>query len=308
MLRIPETWLNRIRRRVRDLRHFAPRREKFQRELFGQRYWIPILPPLKDRLHETQPELFSVIQRLYGRYRGAFIDVGSNVGQTLVKVLSVSREIPYFGFEPNINAAFFVKRFLRINGISNDYLIAPFALSNRVEPVTLYLKGVIGSGSSTIASRRKEHSAFKYRDPVVAIDGDLIIPSLPIDRIAIIKVDVEGGELEVLEGLQATLSRHRPFVICEAQPVASRDQDRELAALWEHRQEKLESLMRGLGYVPLLIGADGSLAQVPSLRVGQERSRDYLFVPNQELENALELFGPGARRRPEERPASGREG
>jgi FkbM family methyltransferase len=302
-----QTWLKRIRRRVRALPLFARKRGKFQKELFGRCYWIPIVQQMKDPLKETQPELLSVIRRLYGRYRGAFIDVGVNVGQTLVKVLSIGGEIPYFGFEANLNAAFFVKQFLRVNEINNEYLIAPLALSNRVGPVTLYRKGLLGSGSSTTASYRKSHPSFKYRDPIIAIDGDLVVSTLGIERIAIVKVDVEGGELEVLEGLRATLTKHRPFVICEVQSIDRRDQNGEVAGMREQRQEELERLMRGMGYLPFRIGLDGSWEQVASLRIGQERGRDYLFVPNEELDNAPELFGVAGQRCSEEGPATGKE-
>jgi FkbM family methyltransferase len=291
-----------MRRRVRALPPFARKRGKFQRELFGRCYWIPVVPPLKDRLKETQPELHTVIRRLYGRYSGAFIDVGANVGQTLVKVRSVGGGIPYFGFEPNLNAAFLLRRFLQLNDLNNEYPIAPFALSNRLGPVTLYRKGQLGSGSSTVARYRSTHPSFKYRDPIIAVDGDLVVPTLGIERIAIVKVDVEGGELEVLEGLRATLARHRPFVICEAQVIDRRGQNGEVAAFREERQEELERLMRGMGYLPFLIGSDGSWTPVASLRIGQERGRDYLFVPNEERENAPELFGVGEQRCPEEGP------
>jgi FkbM family methyltransferase len=296
VLEAAQTWLKRMRRRVRALPPFARKRGKFQRELFGRDYWIPFVPPLKDRLKETQPELYTVIRRLYGRYSGAFIDVGANVGQTLVKVLSVGGEIPYFGFEPNLNAAFFLRRFLQLNDLNNEYLIAPLALSNRLGPITLYRKGQLGSGSSTVAGHRKAHPSFKYRDPIIAVDGDRVVSTLGIERIAIVKVDVEGGELEVLEGLRATLAEHRPFVICEAQSIGHRSRDREVAAFREERQEELERLLRGMDYLPFLIGSDGSWTPAASLRIGQERGRDYLFVPKEERQKAPELFGVGEQR------------
>lgn len=38
-------------------------------------------------------------------------------------------------------------------------------------------------------------------------------------RPAIVKVDVEGGELEVLEGMEQILGQDRPFVLCEVLPI-----------------------------------------------------------------------------------------
>ena len=44
-------------------------------------------------------------------YKG-FIDVGVNVGQTLLKLKSISSEINYLGFEPNPNCVNYLKNLI----------------------------------------------------------------------------------------------------------------------------------------------------------------------------------------------------
>ena len=45
--------------------------------------------------------------------------------------------------------------------------------------------------------------------------GDDLLRTLAPNRISFIKIDVEGAELEVLQGLAKTLAEHRPIVLCE---------------------------------------------------------------------------------------------
>ena len=49
--------------------------------------------------------------------------------------------------------------------------------------------------------------------PVVAIDDT--VAELGLDRVDFVKIDVEGGELAVLQGATDTLERHRPIVVFE---------------------------------------------------------------------------------------------
>ena len=64
--------------------------------------------------------------------------------------------------------------------------------------------------------------------------GDRYLESLGIDRVDLIKVDVEGFELQVLAGLTQTLRRHRPTLMLELSDTARlglRDADDFMALL-----------------------------------------------------------------------------
>src|SRR5262249_34906377 len=63
---------------------------------------------------------------------------------------------------------------------------------------------------------------------------------LAIGDIALIKIDVEGGEMEVLSGMKDTLRTKRPWVICE---VLHRDPLADETA-YRERLASLEALLR----------------------------------------------------------------
>jgi FkbM family methyltransferase len=61
-------------------------------------------------------------------------------------------------------------------------------------------------------------------------------------RLAFLKIDAEGAELEILDGAAETLARHRPVVFCEFNDVVLRDAGRSSAELLQR--------FRSLGYDP----------------------------------------------------------
>lgn len=71
-------------------------------------------------------------------------------------------------------------------------------------------------------------------------DGDIDIVSIDElnldERVSLIKVDVEGMDLDVLQGATQTLLRDRPWVVCEAATVSQRN--------------AVASFMAELGYLP----------------------------------------------------------
>jgi hypothetical protein len=77
--------------------------------------------------------------------------------------------------------------------------------------------------------------------------GDSVREELAPDRIAILKVDVEGAEADVLEGLERTIARHRPYILIEILPysVGRIDQDGEIAAeIRSRRMAATDRLLR----------------------------------------------------------------
>jgi FkbM family methyltransferase len=170
-----------------------------------------------DTSDRHEPFLREVVRRLLEARPGPFIDVGVNVGQTLMKVLSIDPQRAYVGFEPQVGCCYFVDQFLRLNGLRNA-MVLPIGLSDSNRILTLYSSGqcdVMASltGDCDVTGEHRPDATH-----VQTRIGDEVLAELGISAISAIKIDVEGAELQVLGGLTQTLRRTRAPVIFEVLP------------------------------------------------------------------------------------------
>lgn len=142
-----------------------------------------------------------------------FVDVGVNIGQTLLKLKAINRDIKYIGFEPNSDCCFYTRRLAEINSLPNVQIV-PCALSDGHGLATLYTDE-LGASDATIVKDLRDREYVLPSQHVVRFSFDELSPDLVGEERAIVKIDVEGGELEVLSGMTQYIDRARPILICE---------------------------------------------------------------------------------------------
>lgn len=247
---------------------------------------IPVIKSLGfNNFFEPESWLTMLLKKLIIPNNDCFIDVGVNVGQTLLKVKSLNRSIQYFGFEPNPNCLFYLYELLRCNAFVNTTIL-PFALSDEtgVMDLNLYSDSATDSSASIVPAFRNKRST-QIKVPV--FNGAEVL-QLGTHKAGIVKIDVEGGELEVIKGVMPVLRRDRPIIICEVLPVYEVSNTQRLA-----RQEELESLIKSLQYQLSLIDATGTLRLIDSIGIHSDINRiNYLFFPKEkreELNNKVNL-------------------
>ena len=184
----------------------------------GMNVWIPLIYGMGFyHFLPTESWFGSVLERLFRLKQGALLDVGANLGQSLLRFKSLKIKDPYFGFEPNNGAYFYLSELLRINHFENS-TIFPLALSDKSGVTTLYRRHRTDV-SSTLIRGAKAFTSSENTIQVASFKGDEVVAEKEIDSIAVIKVDVEGAELDVLRGFTHTLQTQQPFVMCEILPV-----------------------------------------------------------------------------------------
>ncbi len=166
---------------------------------------------------EHELHMIPVLERVLGATTGAFVDVGVNVGQTLMKVLAIDPSRAYVGFEPQIECCFFVNQFLADNALGHARVIA-LALSNENRICSLFSNSSYDDMASISGASDCTGQIRRFSTLVPARVGDEALEEIGLRNIGVIKIDVEGAELNVLSGLVKVLSTQRPVVIFEVLP------------------------------------------------------------------------------------------
>ena len=153
---------------------------------------------LSTILNLSEQRQLDFAKRLVKRNRICF-DIGANVGLYTLLFARLSKQV--FAFEPLPRNIRYLSGHLEINGIKNA-IILPIAVSN-----------------STKLLRFKEglNCAMGKLDdvgevPVMAISCDDFVRAYHVVP-SLIKIDVEGAELEVLMGAKKLLLNHKPSIL-----------------------------------------------------------------------------------------------
>jgi FkbM family methyltransferase len=247
-----------------------------------RRYWRLESPSAANDRREAW--LNPLLRGVFELREGAFVDVGANVGQTLLKVLAIDESRAYVGVEPNPLCCSFVEDFVGVNKL-RCHKVLPIGLSDEFAVVELAVREGTSVASSVVAGFRPQEF-YSYAKPVFVAPGDFVAKNLGLDAIALIKVDVEGAELEVVRGFQKVMEKQTPFIIFEVLPnylaITDTAIDEETLAFRAKRIREIETLFKERGYGIYKIVQGKGLTKVDRLEPGagpETIDINYLAVP-----------------------------
>lgn len=138
------------------------------------------------------------------------IDIGCHKGEILDSIITLCPNGKHIGFEPLPD--FFKNLELRYQN-NKDIKILPFALSNDVgESEFVFVK----TNPAYSGIRQRKYDSPNEKTEKIKVKKDTLDNSIPPDiPIQLIKIDVEGGEYEVLEGARNTIQKWKPYIIFE---------------------------------------------------------------------------------------------
>lgn len=148
-----------------------------------------------------------------------FIDVGANIGWTTVFAsMSVGDSGRVFSFEPDEKNYQLLINNVERNHFQNVTTIKQ-ALSNSEYTGQLYrAKENFGNHMLDPAFYNPENHLGRISVPVTTLDKFLLKEQIDAEKIALIKVDVEGTEPRVFEGGKRYFESYRPNIIVEFSP------------------------------------------------------------------------------------------
>ena len=172
------------------------------------------------------------------------IDIGANLGLFTYFMSKASKHV--YAFEPNPYPLENLKHL-----VDKNVTIIPIALGNTNGPTEIriphHANGWSSNGAS-LAPKTEESGKF------ISIQSRKL-DSLNLENIGLIKIDVEGFEIEVLKGARETLLKNKPAMIIENESVHTKDTN------------QLFMIMDDLGYEKYICNSRGELEKIDNFSV-----------------------------------------
>jgi FkbM family methyltransferase len=194
--------------------------------------------------------------------RGVFYDVGANSGYVALEVASRAPDAEVVAFEPQPGLARNVAVSAALNGLRNVAVYAAMLGS--------------GEGSGTIfLAPNSIHASAVARHPG---SRSIVCPRASIDALVesgalrppdLMKIDVEGAEMDVLAGAERTIRSRRPAIVFEA--------DENLMRFGHTREALFDRLVSYGGYELFFIEPDARRIAVE--RDPENRSSNLVAIP-----------------------------
>ena len=189
---------------------------------------------------------------------GSVLDVGANVGLYAALASALTGREAVWAFEPTPDLARTARRFAADNGL--PYRVETIALGAEEGTATFYLSDTADTSNSLregfrTSSRQLEVAVERLDHWCARRD---VVP-------AVVKVDTETTEHDVISGGAEVLGRHRPFILCE---------------VLRNYERRITEVIEPLGYHWYHISGEPPYERVDAL-VGDPEYRDlmYLFAP-----------------------------
>jgi len=201
------------------LKVFSPRNNRIGRALYKDRIW--------------EPEVTAAIEQT-ARPGMIALDVGADIGYYALNLARlVGPEGRVIAFEPIPKARARLEQNIAANGYKN-ITISDFALGNQEGVV--YLEDPLNKSRISLSKGEGSSNDIKVRIRRM----DELITELGIERIDIVKMDIEGAEHEALLGMEELLKKCHPILVVEVHNL--------YLPQFNSTAEKLLSWLSGLGY------------------------------------------------------------
>lgn len=208
--------------------------------------------------------ILALLNRLLDHSDMVLFDVGANEGEETVFSAKRIPEGQVFAFEPNPSVRSRLVQNVALNGFHN-VSIQSIGLDSQPGTRVLYGPsersgdGTVNEGQGTIYPREGVDTPLGQ---ITLSTLDMFVAEHNVPRVDLIKIDVEGAELNVLKGGDRVLIEHRPKLIVE---------------VWENADRSMDLLHYIIGkeYAVFNIASDGSTTVASDLK---RTTRDVLCV------------------------------
>jgi len=151
--------------------------------------------------------------RRYIKNCKVFFDIGANIGYyTLIAACEMPDKSLIYALEPSRKNMELLKRNILINGYEKKVKLFQLAVSNKKDKIDFFespMSNLNTTYKSELINKKQIPFKNKYQVDAVTVDGFFADKNLP----DFIKMDIEGAEVEVIDGMREVLSTAKKLTL-----------------------------------------------------------------------------------------------
>ena len=146
---------------------------------------------------------------------GVALDIGANIGMTALVLAALAPAGRVLAVEPSPRTAQALRETLALNGMDGRVEVEQCAVSAAPGEAQFHFDAGHSAGSKLVNEGTMDRASIGAPVTVPVTTLDALAEAHGLERLDLVKVDVEGFEGDVLDGAAATIARHRPAFILE---------------------------------------------------------------------------------------------
>lgn len=177
---------------------------------------------------DYEPETFDFLRQNL-KSGATVLDLGAHMGLFSVAMSQlVGAEGHVYSFEPTPSTRNVLKEVVKINGCDHNVQVRSEAVSKEKGTFYFYDTGDLISNANSLV--QTERSSNKIEVSAISLDEFAEEQNVKIDCL---KIDVEGAELDLLEGAKNVFTKMRPVALLSLHPASIKANSQSLENIWD---------------------------------------------------------------------------
>ena len=204
-----------------------------------------------------------------------YLDVGANIGLLSIPILRYFPTCRVVSFEPSPNALPFLRRTMQGSEFGDRWQVVGKAVGSHPGSLEFFTHSPALGAYDSLRDTQRVGGPVPQTVAVATIDEEWEALGSPI--VSMIKIDVEGAEMEALKGAGKCIAAHRPNILLEWNP--------DNLAAFDCKVETLLTFSEKNGYDVFSVPDLVPVQHAPALKLKMLGTETFLLVPNPPLED-----------------------
>ena len=137
--------------------------------------------------------------------------------------------------------------------------------------------------TASIVEEYRPEGFYNYFQYIPVVTGDDILGEIGLSSVSVLKIDVEGGELDVIKGMHSFIKMYTPYIFFEVLPhylfATQCDLDEKTKEFRNGRNQEMDSVLKDHDYLIYQIRPNEGVKKINKISADNRQLFYYVAVP-----------------------------